>query len=56
MSITQRQYEEKTPHSAVTAPELSFDKLNGAPKYADENSWNWSDPNRPKAVDDYFSL
>ena len=35
---------------------ITVDQLNGAPKYADENSWNWSDPNRPKAVDDYFSL
>ena len=31
-------------------------QLNGAPKYVDENSWNWSDPTRPKAVDDYYSL
>jgi hypothetical protein len=35
---------------------ITVDKLNGAPKYADENNWNWSDPTRPKAVDDYYSL
>src|SRR5690349_3219559 len=35
---------------------ITVDKLNGAPKYADENNWNWSDPNRPKAVDGYYSL
>jgi hypothetical protein len=36
--------------------EITVDKLNGAPKYADESSWNGRIPNRPKAVDDYYSL
>ena len=33
---------------------LTEDKLKGAPKYADENSWNWSEPGRTKTVDDYY--
>ena len=24
---------------------ITLEQLNGAPKYADETSWNWSDPN-----------
>lgn len=35
---------------------ITVDQLNGAPKYGDESSWNWSDPTRSKAVDDYYAL
>ena len=35
---------------------ITVDQLNGAPKYGDESNWNWSDPTRPKAVDDYYAL
>jgi hypothetical protein len=35
---------------------ITVDQLNGAPKYASDDSWNWSDPNRTKAVDDYYAL
>jgi hypothetical protein len=30
-------------------------QLEGAPKYADENSWNWEDPSRTRTVNDYYA-
>ena len=33
---------------------ITADQLSGAPKYADESGWNWSDPARSKSVDDYY--
>jgi hypothetical protein len=33
---------------------ITADQLNGAPRYADESGWNWSDPARSKSVDDYY--
>ena len=30
-------------------------KLKGAPKYSNDNSWNWDDPARARAVNDYYS-
>ena len=35
---------------------LTEDKLKGAPKYASDNDWNWSEPSRPKAIDDYYRV
>ncbi|MEH6953087.1 PRC-barrel domain-containing protein (plasmid) [Nitrobacter sp. NHB1] len=35
---------------------VSVDQLKGAPKYATDTSWNWSDPARTRAVDDYYGL
>ena len=32
------------------------DQLKGAPKYETDEKWNWSDPERSKAVDDYYRL
>ena len=29
-------------------------QLNGAPKYSDESSWNWSDPSVARSVDDFY--
>ena len=29
-------------------------KLQNAPKYGNDNSWNWSDPVRTRAVNDYY--
>jgi hypothetical protein len=34
---------------------LTEEQLNGAPKYASERSWDWSEPNRTKSVDDYYA-
>jgi hypothetical protein len=34
---------------------ITADHLENAPKYADESSWNWSDPTRTKAVDNYYT-
>jgi hypothetical protein len=34
---------------------VTADHLENAPKFADENSWNWSDQTRTKAVDDYYT-
>ena len=33
---------------------LTDAKLKGAPKYADESSWNWSDPGRAQSIDEYY--
>ncbi|ANW00217.1 PRC-barrel domain-containing protein [Bradyrhizobium icense] len=29
-------------------------QLQNAPKYSNDNSWNWSDPDRTRAVNDYY--
>ncbi|MGH6754925.1 MAG: PRC-barrel domain-containing protein [Bradyrhizobium sp.] len=33
---------------------LTEDQLNGAPKYAAEDEWDWDDPERVRAVDAYY--
>jgi len=35
---------------------VTEDKLRGAPKYSDDNVWNWSDPARATAVNDYYGI
>jgi hypothetical protein len=32
---------------------VTENQLRGAPKYHDENDWNWSDTSRNRALDDY---
>jgi hypothetical protein len=34
---------------------VTEEQLNGAPKYANESSWDWTDQGRTKAVDDYYT-
>jgi PRC-barrel domain len=34
---------------------LTADRLQGAPKYGNDNAWDWDDPGRAKAVNDYYS-
>ena len=29
-------------------------QLEGAPRYGNDNSWNWSDPTRTRAVNDFY--
>ena len=29
-------------------------QLRGAPRYSNENSWNWSDPSVARSVDDFY--
>jgi PRC-barrel domain protein len=31
-------------------------QLKGAPKYSNDNAWNWSDPTRTRAVNDYYGV
>src|ERR1700730_4513069 len=31
-------------------------QLKGAPKYSNDNTWNWSDPARTRAVNDYYGV
>ena len=31
-------------------------QLKGAPKYGNDNAWNWSDPARARAVNDYYGV
>ena len=33
---------------------LTEAQLKGAPKYADDSGWNWTDTGRTKTVDDYY--
>jgi PRC-barrel domain len=33
---------------------IAESQLKGAPKYSNENSWNWSDPSVARSVDDYY--
>jgi hypothetical protein len=35
---------------------VTADQLKGAPKYETDEKWNWSDPNRTRAVDEYYPL
>jgi hypothetical protein len=31
-------------------------QLKGAPKYTNDNTWNWNDPARGRAVNDYYGV
>ena len=31
-------------------------QLQGAPHYGNDNTWNWSDPTRTRAVNDYYGV
>jgi hypothetical protein len=31
-------------------------QLKGAPKYTNDNSWNWNDPTRVRTVNDYYGI
>jgi hypothetical protein len=35
---------------------ITRNQLEGAPKYGNDNSWNWSDPARTRAVNDYYGV
>ncbi|GLS20986.1 photosystem reaction center subunit H [Labrys miyagiensis] len=34
---------------------LTQEQLRGAPKYEHEGDWDWNDPERPSAVESYYS-
>jgi hypothetical protein len=31
-------------------------QLKGAPKYGNDNTWNWADPSRARSVNDYYGV
>lgn len=31
-------------------------QLEGAPKYSNDNAWNWNDPARTRSVNDYYGV
>jgi PRC-barrel domain protein len=35
---------------------LTEKQLEGAPKYGNDNDWNWEDQNRNRAVNDYYGV
>src|SRR5579871_596297 len=35
---------------------ITESQLKGAPKYADDNSWNWNDESRVRGVNDYYGV
>src|SRR5262245_44476529 len=35
---------------------VTEDQLRGAPKYGNDNDWNWGDPARNRAVNDYYGV
>ena len=35
---------------------ITEQQLQGAPKYSNENSWNWEDPTSNRAVNDYYGV
>jgi hypothetical protein len=35
---------------------VTEDQLRGAPKYREENAWNWSDPAAGRSVNDYYRV
>ena len=35
---------------------MTRDQLKGAPKYSNDNGWNWTDQTRTRAVNDYYGV
>jgi hypothetical protein len=35
---------------------VTENQLKGAPKYTNDNSWNWGDPTRARAVNEYYGV
>ena len=35
---------------------ITKQQLEGAPKYGNDNAWNWSDPARARSVNDYYGV
>src|SRR6478752_6207737 len=35
---------------------ITESQLTGAPKYSNDNAWNWGDPTRTRAVNDYYGV
>ncbi len=35
---------------------VTENQLKGAPKYSDNDNWNWGDPSRGRAVNDYYGI
>ena len=35
---------------------VTEDQLKGAPKYSNDNAWNWNDPARARSVNDYYGV
>jgi len=35
---------------------VTLKQLEGAPKYSNDNSWNWSDMTQARAVNDYYGV
>jgi hypothetical protein len=35
---------------------ITESQLKGAPKYSNDNAWNWNDPARTRAVNDYYGV
>jgi hypothetical protein len=35
---------------------ITESQLKGAPKYGNDNSWNWGDPARARSVNDYYGI
>lgn len=35
---------------------LTADKLKGAPRYSNDNTWNWDDPARARRVNEYYGV
>ena len=35
---------------------ITESQLKGAPKYSNDNAWNWNDPARARSVNDYYGI
>jgi hypothetical protein len=35
---------------------ITESQLKGAPKYSNDNAWNWNDPARARSVNDYYGV
>ena len=35
---------------------ITLKQLEGAPKYGNDNAWNWADPARTRSVNDYYGI
>ena len=35
---------------------ITLKQLEGAPRYSNDNAWNWSDPARARSVNDYYGI
>jgi hypothetical protein len=44
------------PITALYRTGVTENQLKGAPKYGNDNAWNWNDPAQARSVNDYYGV